>query len=173
MGQLPATSGDFRYRSLSPSSRHSVWKGHKEVNISVNNHTFDFVTWEKLLGVVMDQNHTWKGHVDKVHMTVGRLLVKFWCIKPFLPTDAHIKYCQALISPPPTLITVAQSGDPPNLKDCTRSRMVFNVPTQTPTKPLLEKLNWMSVMDRVGYKWVIMVHKSINGTSLGTNCQYR
>ncbi len=43
--------------------------------------------------------------------------------------------------------------------------MIFDLPTQTPTKPLLEKLNWMSVMDRVEYRRATMVHKSLNRTS--------
>ncbi len=67
----------------------------KDINITVNNQALDSVTSEKLLGVVVDQNLTWKGHVDKVHRTVRMPLSKFRHIKPFLPTDAHIKYCQA------------------------------------------------------------------------------
>ncbi len=46
----------------------------KEINMSVNNHT---VTSEKLLGVVVDQNLIWKGHVDKVHRSVSMRLAKF------------------------------------------------------------------------------------------------
>ncbi len=41
--------------------------------------------------------------------------------------------------------------------------MVFDLPTQTSTKPLLEMLNWMYVMNRFDYRQAIMVHKSING----------
>ncbi len=68
----------------------------KNINITVNNQALESVTSEKLFGDV-DQNLTWKGHVDKVHRTVSMLLSKFGRIKPFLPTDAHIKYCQAFI----------------------------------------------------------------------------
>ncbi len=71
----------------------------KNINITLNNQALENVTHEKLLGVVVDQNLTWKGHVNKVHRTVSMLLSKFGCIKPFLPTDAHIKYCQAFIFP--------------------------------------------------------------------------
>ncbi len=41
---------------------------------TVNNQALESVTSEKLLGVVLDQNLTWKGHVDKVHRTVSMLL---------------------------------------------------------------------------------------------------
>ncbi len=43
--------------------------------------------------------------------------------------------------------------------------MIFDLPTQTPTKPLLKKLNWMSVMDRVEYRRATMVYKSLNRTA--------
>ncbi len=63
----------------------------KEIGISVNNHTLDCVTSEKLL---VDPNFTLKGHVDKVFK-----IAKFLCIKPFLPTVVCIKYCEAFIFP--------------------------------------------------------------------------
>ncbi len=67
-------------------------------------------------------------------------------------------------------ITIAQSGDPPNLKDCSSCRREqlewsLDLPNQIHTKLLLEKLNWMSVMDRVEYRHVIMVHKFRNRTA--------
>ncbi len=43
--------------------------------------------------------------------------------------------------------------------------MIFDFPTQTPTKPLLEKLNWMSVIDRVEYRRATIVHKTLNRTA--------
>ncbi len=44
--------------------------------------------------------------------------------------------------------------------------MIFDLPSKNPTKPLLEKLNWMSVIDRVEYRRATMVHKSLNRTAL-------
>ncbi len=54
----------------------------KNINITVNNQALERVTSEKLLGVVVDQKFTWKGHVEKVHRTVSMLLSKFQCIRP-------------------------------------------------------------------------------------------
>ncbi len=67
----------------------------KNTNITVNNQALDSVTSEKLLGVVGDQNLTWKGHVLNI-------------AKPFFSF--------------PTFIIVVQSGDLPNYKDCTSCR---------------------------------------------------
>ncbi len=49
----------------------------KNINITVNNQALESLTSDKLLGVVVDQNLTWKGHVDKVHRTVSMFLSKF------------------------------------------------------------------------------------------------
>ncbi len=113
----------------------------KNINITVNNQGLESVTSEKLLGVVVEQNLTWKGHVDKVHRTVSMLLSKFRCIKPFLPTDARIKYCQAFIFPHLDYCsTVLGSTQLQRLYKLQKraARMIFDLPTQTPTNPLLE-----------------------------------
>ncbi len=49
----------------------------KNINITVNNQALESVTSEKLLGIVVVKNLTWKGHVDNVHRTVSMLLSKF------------------------------------------------------------------------------------------------
>ncbi len=121
----------------------------------MNNQVLESVPFEKLLGVVVDQNITWKGHVDKVHGTVSMLLSKFRHVKPFLPTDTRTNYCQAFIFPHHDYCsTVWGSTQLQRLYKLHKRAvtMIFNLLTQTPTKPLLEKLNWMSVMDRVEYR---------------------
>ncbi len=45
--------------------------------------------------------------------------------------------------------------------------MIFDLPTQTPTAPLLAKLKWMSLMDRVLYRKAVMVYKSMIGLAPG------
>ncbi len=70
----------------------------------------------------------------------------------------------------PTLNIVVQYVDLPIYKNWTScrkdaARMIFDLPTQTPTKLLLEKLNWVSVIDRFEYRRATMVHKSLNRTA--------
>ncbi len=40
--------------------------------------------------------------------------------------------------------------------------MMYDLPSHTPTAPLLSKLNWMTIIDRVKYRKDIMVYKSLN-----------
>ncbi len=69
-------------------------------------------------GLVVDQNWlssrpnlSWNSHITKVHKTVSMLLARFRRIKPFLPTDAGIKFCNAFILP--HFDYCEQSGVPP------------------------------------------------------------
>ena len=40
--------------------------------------------------------------------------------------------------------------------------MIYDVPTQTPSKPLFNKLKWMPIVDRVNYRRSVMVYKALN-----------
>ncbi len=138
----------------------------KELKIVVDEQMLENVEQAKLLGVIVDQNLTWKGHVDKVHKTVSMLLARFRQIKPFLPTDARKKFCQTFILPHFDYCnTVWGSAPVSKLYKLQKraARMILDLPTQTPTKPLLKKLKWMSVMDRIEYRKAQMVFKSLNG----------
>ncbi len=68
--------------------------------MTVKGKVLDNVKQEKLLGLVLDQqNLSWNSHISKVHKTVSMLLAHFRHIKPFLPTDARIKFCNDFILP--------------------------------------------------------------------------
>ncbi len=41
--------------------------------------------------------------------------------------------------------------------------MIYDLPTRTPTAPLLKQLNWMPLIDRIKYRKAVMVFKSVNG----------
>ncbi len=71
----------------------------KELNITIGNKWLDQVTTEILLGIKLDQFLSWKDQINKVHSRVSGLLGRFRQIKHFLPTYAHIKYCNAFILP--------------------------------------------------------------------------
>ncbi len=71
----------------------------------------------------------------------------------------------------PILTIAVQSGVSPIWTDLLSykrtAQMIFDLPTQTPTSPILAKLKWMSLMDRVLYCKAVMVYKSLNGLAPG------
>ncbi len=124
----------------------------KDINIGLDGHTLEVVKSEKNR-VIIDQNLNWKDHVDKVHTTVSILLAQFRQMTPFLQmpelnTLNHSNF--------PTLTIVAVSGAMPNLTDYLNYKsaphITYNLPTGTPTKPRLDRLKWVTIMDMVHYR---------------------
>ena len=138
----------------------------KELEVTIENMQLKNIQHEKLLGVVIDQHLCWKQHVDKVHRTVSMLLARFRQIKPFLPTDARVKYVKAFIFPHfDYCCTIWGSANVEKLYKLQKRAawMIYDRPTRTPTEPLFRKLNWMTIMDRIDFRKVQMVYKSLNG----------
>ncbi len=117
-----------------------------------------------MINVNIDQNMSWKPHTDKVHKTISMILARFRQIKPFLPTDAGIKFCQAFVFPHLDYCSCiwgsAQLGRLFKLQK-RAARMIYDLYTRTPSKPLLKKLEWMPLTDRVQYRKSIMIYKSL------------
>ncbi len=57
----------------------------KQLQIYINDQELQNVRAEKLLGVNIDQNKSWKPHTNKVHMTISVILARFRWIKAFSP----------------------------------------------------------------------------------------
>ncbi len=90
------------------------------------------------------------------------ILARFRQIMPFLQTDARIKFGQAFeFSHLDYCSCIWGSAQLDRLfKLQTRAaRMIYDLPTRTPTKPLLLKLGWMLLTDRVQYRKSLMVYK--------------
>ncbi len=105
---------------------------------------------EKLLGVNIDQKMSWEPHTDQVHRTISVILARFRWIKPFLPTDVRIKFCQAFVFPHLDYCScIWESAKLGRLFKLQKpaARMIYDLPTRTPTKPLLKKLGWMPLTE--------------------------
>ncbi len=109
---------------------------------------------------------SWKSHTDKVHRTISMILARFRQIKPFLHTDAIIKFCQAFILPQLDYCSCiwgsVQLGRLFKLQK-RGARMIYDLSTRTPTKPFLKKLRWMPLT--VQYRKSLMAYKSLKGIS--------
>ncbi len=103
---------------------------------------------------------------QSISSSVSMILAMFRWVKPLLPTYARIRFVQAFIFP--HLDYCSCVWDSANLEKLFKlqkwaARLIYDLPTHTPTVPLLFKLNWMIIMDWVKYRKAIMVYKSLNG----------
>ncbi len=112
------------------------------------------------------QNLSLRAHIDKVYSTVSMIFARFRQVKSLLPTYARIRFVQAFIFPHfDYCICVWGSANLEKLFKLQKwaAMMIYDLYTHTPTAPLLSKLNWMTIMDRVKYRKTIIVYKSLNG----------
>ncbi len=138
----------------------------KQLHVFIRDYKLKFFRVEKVLGLSIDQNLTWKSHTHKVFKTVSIVFAKFRQIKPFLPVDAQIKFCQAFMFPHLDYCSrVWGSAQLERLFKLQKraARMIYNLPTRTRTAPFLKQLNWMPLMDRIKYRKAVMVFKFLNG----------
>ncbi len=93
-------TNDQKTKSMLITTYQNFYKLHiKQLHVFIRDYKLEFVRVDILLGVSIDQNLTWKSHTDKVFKTVSMVLANFRQIKPFLPVDARIKFCQAFMFP--------------------------------------------------------------------------
>lgn len=133
------------------------------LNISVNGKTLQSTSSEKLLGVIIDQSLSWKNHINRIHRTVSMVLNHFKNIKHCLPEEARITYC--LYVPAHGLLQYSlgpAQGSKLDKLIKKAARMIYDKPSITHSQPLLQKLKWMSVQERVHYRRITQIYKTIN-----------
>ena len=54
-------------------------------NVTVCGETLECVTSQEVLGLIIDQNLTWKPHIDNLCSEIFKLIGLLWCIKSLLP----------------------------------------------------------------------------------------
>ncbi len=118
----------------------------KQLHVFIRDHKLEVVRVKRLLGVSIDKRLTWKLHTDNVYKTVSMVLAKFRKIKPFYPVDAWIKFCQAFMFAHLDYCSyVCGSAKLEWLFKLQKraARIIYDLPTRTPTAPLLKQLNWI------------------------------
>ncbi len=115
----------------------------KQLHVFIRDYELEFDRVEKLLGESIGQNLTWKSHTDKKFKTVGMALAFMFPHLGCVWGSAQLERLFKLQKRPAT--------------------MIYDLPTRTPTAPLLKQPNWKPIMDRIKYRKAVMVFKSLNG----------
>lgn len=127
----------------------------------------------KNLGVRIDQKLTLGDHISSTAGACFHSLSLLRRVFPFLPLYTRktlvqalvlscLDYCNAL------LITANErSLNKLQVVQNTAARLVDNAPSRTESLPLLQKLHWLPVRQRITFKICCMVYKSLN--NLGPN----
>ncbi len=136
------------------------------INVNFNETSLENVASEKLLGVVIDKHLTWKSHIDKTAKTLSRNLALFRRIKKYLPHDTCMTFYQSFIQPHIDYCSTIWGQSPHisriHILQKMALRLIMDVNRMTPSLPIFKFCEILPVQERVKYRTVIQVYKSLH-----------
>ena len=80
------------------SQSHEVVSKKCVLNVKLNNMSLKRVSFTKFLGVIIDENLTWKNHIDAITKTISRNIGMMSKLKHFLPKSIlYTLYCSLIL----------------------------------------------------------------------------
>ncbi|XP_072222428.1 uncharacterized protein [Leuresthes tenuis] len=124
------------------------------------------------LGVMIDDQLTFKDHVTSVARSCRFALLNIRKIRPYLTQHAtqllvqamvisRLDYCNALLTGLP-----ACAGKPLQMIQNAAARLFFDQPKRAHVTPLFIELHWLPLAARIKFKSLMLAYKVLNGTAL-------
>jgi len=139
----------------------------ENLDISLNGETLEAVNHEKLLGVIVDDNLTWRNQVSSVCGKLSRSISLLRRIKQYLDDDTRRMYYMAYVQPhiDYCLTIWGQSSELHRVRKLQNLalRVIADQPRRTSSLPLFKQFRIMPVDDLVAYRMTALVFKSVNG----------
>jgi hypothetical protein len=123
------------------------------------------------LGVVFDQHMCMSDHVTQLCKSVNWLIRNLYRIRPYIDSDTCHNTVRALVLSRLDYCNVLLNGI--LKKDMNRlqklqnkcARLICMIPKFEHVTPLLKQLHWLPVNERIAFKTLVFVYKSLNGLS--------
>ncbi len=123
------------------------------------------------LGVIFDDQLTFKEHIAKTARSCRFALHNIRKIRPFLTEHAaqllvqalvvsRLDYCNALLAGLPS-----NTIKPLQMIQNAAARMVFNEPKRTHVTPLFISLHWLPVAARIKFKTLMLAYRTTTGSA--------
>ena len=137
-----------------------------ELRVSLSGIELENVVSEKLLGVVIDNQLSWKTHIDKVAKTVSRNIALLRRIKKYLPHDIRLTFYKTFIQPHldycNTIWGKSNHISRIHLLQKMALRIIMDQPKLTHSAPLFKHCDIMPIQTRVSFRTATLVYKSLN-----------
>ncbi len=123
------------------------------------------------LGVIFDDQLTFKEHIAKTARSCRFALHNIRKIRPFLTEHAAQLLVQALVISRLDYCNALLAGLPPNtikplqMIQNAAARLVFNKPKRAHVTPLFVSLNWLPVAARIQFKTLMLAYRTITGSA--------
>ena len=139
-------------------------------SITLGSHNIPFSDSARNLGFILDSKLSMKKHIITICQTAYFELKRISSIRRFLTEDAtktlvtsyilsRLDYCNCLLMGIPNSVT-----QPLQKIQNFAARLVLLAPRHHHATPLLEKLHWLPISERIKYKVACMCFSAINGS---------
>ncbi len=123
------------------------------------------------LGVIFDDQLTFKDHIAKTSWSCRFALYNIRTIRPFLTEHAaqllvqalvtsRLDYCNALLAGLPSC-----KVKPLQMIQNAAARLVFNKPKRAHVTPLFISLHWLPVTARIKFKTLMLAYRTATGSA--------
>lgn len=148
-------------------TKNKVAPYYNESVLRIENEMIQISSCEKLLGIKIDPSLTWTSQIEVICSKISSRLYLLLKIKKFLNLDARKLFYNGYILPLIDYCCITWSGC--HADDLERilklqkraARVILDTDPLTPSKPLFDKLGWMTVEQRIKYHKSILAFKCI------------
>ena len=124
------------------------------LHLSINNNVIDCVNELKILGLLIDNNLTWKQHINTLSQKMSGIIGLLWRIRHFLSDNMKILFYNSYILSCMDYCLSIWGGAPKYiLKKLSKlqkrvARIILKAKFDTPSSEIFSKLNWLSIYHR-------------------------
>ena len=136
--------------------------------VLINHNPVAWVSKYKYLGVMIDEDLTWRDHIQYITSKAYQRLALLRLSRSHLPRDARIKFYKSLVQPVLEYSCVAWSNCSKTLLrkllsiEGYAARIITNSAPGTRTAPLMEQLQLHRLVDRLDYFQAILTFRCLN-----------
>ncbi len=139
------------------------------VEVCLGNVSLTPKTQVKCLGVVLDDNLTFRHHVSKTVCSSFSSLRQIRSVSRCIPQSLLIKLVNALVLPQIDYCIASLTGISKLQSDRLQrvlnasARLIFNSGRYCSISPLLQSLGWLPISSRIEYRLAVLAHSCVNG----------
>ena len=138
-------------------TKQKVLSQESELNLRIGSDILQNSVCEKLLGVKIDQNLSWKDQIDHICSIISSRIYLLSKIKKYLDTECRKLFYNGYILPIIDYCCIVWSGC--NSESLARllklqkraARLILDADPLSPSQPLFRQLGWMTVDERIKY----------------------
>ena len=144
---------------------------HRDLSITIENTVVTTTPTVRILGVTLDDQLSFSDHIAATARSCRFQLYNIRKIRPFLTEKAtqlliqatvisRLDYCNSLLAGVHACVI-----KPLELIQKAAARLVFKHSKFSHSTPLLRKLHWLPVSDRIKFKTLTLAYRAVNGTA--------